>query len=314
MAIAATDSVLCLCVRRGLSSTLAACIIVLGGFWKGAHRKQAACLLLILSVASGCTQRNGPSVVLSSAGGRSSPQGLTLDLMTAPVDGGVNAAYASTPGHTHGSAARVPRGIRGNVDPGDAQELLAKATLLLDGPIIELWRIHTDWSSRRVFMVRTRQGETAIFLEKDGKWAHLNSGAELIGINEILQDYRFARDDFANPPKVHLFLHEVAVLHRGVQLMLGSSITLLRLGSCGLEARMRGTETNEEVMRSLCHDPEFSFSGDIWSVRFNVFTENGAVDEWTVIGQHDPRRNVNEIWRIRILPVKPPGTFSWVPR
>jgi hypothetical protein len=145
-------------------------------------------------------------------------------------------------------------------------------------------------------------------MEKEGKYIHVNSGSELIAINEILSEYKLTRRDFVEPKRFR-FLHEVATLHDMSGLMFLATSALKGMGP--LEFWLRGTEKDEAVLRALCRDPEFVFEGNTWTVIFNMIRPDGAVDQWTVIGEHDPRAERSEIWKIEVTPLKPPGTFSY---
>ena len=186
-------------------------------------------------------------------------------------------------------------------------ELIEKASRILGGQVVIVWESHNDWSSRRVWTIRTSRAE-GIFMEKEGKYVHVNSGSELVAINEILSEYQMAQPDFVDARGFH-FLHEVATLHDRSGLMFLATSALEGLGP--LEFWLRGTEKDEAVLRALCREPEFVFEGNTWTVVFNMIRPDGAVDQWTVIGEHDPHADRSEIWKIDVTPLKPPGTFSY---
>jgi hypothetical protein len=168
-----------------------------------------------------------------------------------------------------------------------------------------MWRPR---AGKRLYTLVTVSGRAGIFLEKDGDYIHLNSQAELVGINAVVTEDRFTRADFNDPEKVHSLLARIAGLHQGVRHCPGSSVALRR----GLDSWwLRGTEKDGAVLRELCEDPVFAFEGNTWTVVFNNFKADGAVDRWRVIGDHDPQRNRNEILNIEVAPLKPPGTFFW---
>ncbi len=77
------------------------------------------------------------------------------------------------------------------------------------------------------------------------------------------------------------------------------------------EEWLRGSEKSVAVLKDLCKDPQFMFQEDTWTVVFNIFTFDGSVDRWKVIGEHDPKANKNQILNIDVAPLKPAGTFSW---
>lgn len=189
-------------------------------------------------------------------------------------------------------------------------ELIRRAGKILDGDILRVRRTRRDWLRRKLFLVWVTGPTQGTFLEREGVYVHVDSGSELIAINEILMEYKFTRQDFDSPQSVDSFLAEVIALQQGsIGLTPGSSFGLRGMGL--LDEWLRGTEKDEAVLRELCEDPEFVFDGDVWTVVFNVFRPDGAVDRWRVVGEHDSRANVNEIWGIRVAPLKPPGTFSY---
>jgi len=153
-------------------------------------------------------------------------------------------------------------------------------------------------------------GAQGMFVERNGTYVQVDSGAELIAINEILAGYEFTRQDFNVPQRVDAFLDEIIWLHTGTPgLTPGSSFGLKTMGP--LEDWLRGSEKDEAVLRKLCEDPQFVFDQDVWTVVFNMIRADGAVDRWRVVGRHDRQTNTNEIWAMRRITIKPAGTFSY---
>ncbi|GEM_PF-1964299 len=176
----------------------------------------------------------------------------------------------------------------------------------------EIWRIAVveyNWSSKNVFMVTTSRGKTGIFMEKSAGFVHVNSGRGLTAMNEILQEYHFARDDFSDPERVYAFLNEVTFLRTGPRLIPCSSVGLRKIGP--IRAWLKYLEDDELVIRELCEDPVFTFVGDTWTVVFNVMLPDGGVDQWTVTGVHDSEANVNQILSAEVCEVKPADTFHY---
>jgi hypothetical protein len=154
------------------------------------------------------------------------------------------------------------------------------------------------------------RGRAGTFLERDGTYVQVDSGSELIAINEILMEHKFTRQDFDNPQSVETFLDKILWLHSGTPgLITCSSLAFERMRPP--EDWLRGVEKDKAILRELCKDPEFAFDGAVWTVVFNVIRSDGAVDRWRVVGEHDPQTNTNEIWGIRSRPFKLPGTFSY---
>lgn len=192
---------------------------------------------------------------------------------------------------------------------GTPPALLPLARMALND---EIWRISVveyGWLSKSLFMVTTSRGKTGIFMEKSGGFAHVNSGRGLTAINEILQEYHFARDDFSDPERVYAFLKEVTFLRTGPRLIPCSSVGLRKIGP--IRDWLKYLEDEELVIRELCEDPVFAFHGSTWTVVFNVMLPDGGVDQWTVTGVHDLEANVNQILSVGVCEVKPADTFHY---
>lgn len=184
-----------------------------------------------------------------------------------------------------------------------------RAERMLEGEIWQVWDADSDWSANKLYLVVTALGDEGVFLEKDAQYVRLDSGSELVGINLVLKDYRFGREDFNNAQRVHQFLDEITFLHRGSRMTPCSSFALRTMGDLG--DWLRGTEQSIAVLWDLCEDPEFVFEGDTWTVVFNTINADGSADEWTVIGEHHAETTSNEILRIDVENVLPVGSFSW---
>ena len=194
----------------------------------------------------------------------------------------------------------------GNYTP----ELIRRASHILNGYTLKIGPPGRERGSKKLFRVSVMGGMGGTFLERDGSYVQVDSGSELIAINEILIEHKFTRHDFDNPQSVDSFLREIIWLHSGTPgLTPCSSHAFERMRPP--EDWLRGTEKDEAVLRELCEDPEFAFDGDVWTVVFNVIRSDGAVDRWRVVGEHDPLTNTNEIWAIRSISFKPPRTFSY---
>jgi len=190
---------------------------------------------------------------------------------------------------------------------GCPPELLTEASKVFGERVVQVWGGQTPWWPRKhVYIIVTYSGKEGVFLEKDGRYVHVNAGAELLAINEILREIKFTRADFNDPQETHRFLTEVACLHRGPRLVPGSWFILNSASHW-----LRGEEQDETVLIRLCKDPQFTFEGNTWTVVFNVFKPDGSVDEWRVVGEHDPDARANLILASDLAPLKPPGTFSY---
>jgi len=185
--------------------------------------------------------------------------------------------------------------------------MLVQAGDVLEGRLLSVRAIQEG--AGRLFAVTTDRGESGIFMEKDGAYVRLNSGSELVAINEILRGYRFTRHHFDNPLMVNEFLSNVMYLHRGPHLVLGSSINMMHPS-----AWLRGIGEGEALLKELSRDPEFQFEGNRWKVTFNGFRADGAVDQWSLVGRHNPETNTNEILRIDVISLKATGTFNYRPQ
>jgi len=193
---------------------------------------------------------------------------------------------------------------------GYPPELIRRARKILNGDGVRVWDMSRDRPSRKLYHVSVVGGMEGTFLERDGTYVQVDSGSELIAINEILTEYRFTRQDFDSPQSVHLFLSKIIALQSGpIGLIPASNFGLKTIGP--LADWLYGTEKDEAVLRKLFQDPQFVFDDDVWTVVFNVLRPNGAVDRWTVIGEHSPQTSTNAIWTMRRVRIKPPGTFSY---
>lgn len=218
---------------------------------------------------------------------------------------GQSLSYMQLPG-----GKSLPRFLDRTTD-GCPPALLSTARKVLGEDILQAWGGQTPWPpTKKVYAVVGESGEVGIFLERDGAYVHVNSGAELLAISEIVGEFKFTRQDFDDPHKVHFLLGEIASLHQGPGRCAGSGVMLRKTMGRDFEW-LRGTEEDGAVLRELSRDPHFTFDGNTWSVMFNVFKADGSVDRWRVVGEHDPQANRNQILNIEIAPLKPAGTFSW---
>lgn len=194
---------------------------------------------------------------------------------------------------------------------GCPRRLLVKGTHILGERVLHAWDDNMPGdTTRRRYTLETQSRKYAIFLEKDGDYVYLNSGAELLGINEIIAEQRFTRQDFNDPDKVDSLLSETARLHGRMAHIPGSSV-ILRTTRGNDSWWLHGTEKDAAVLRELSKDPQFVFDGNFWNVTVNMFKADGSVDRWKVVGEHDPQVNRNQILNIEIAPLKPARTFSW---
>ncbi len=58
----------------------------------------------------------------------------------------------------------------------------------------------TSTTKKSYFFVAV-SGQQGLFLEKDGDYIYVNSGAELVGINEILGESKFTRRTSTTRPR-----------------------------------------------------------------------------------------------------------------
>lgn len=82
---------------------------------------------------------------------------------------------------------------------GCPPKLLAKATKVLGGHLMHAWD-GTSTTKKSYFFVAV-SGQQGLFLEKDGDYIYVNSGAELVGINEILGESKFTRRTSTTRPR-----------------------------------------------------------------------------------------------------------------
>ena len=132
---------------------------------------------------------------------------------------------------------------------------------------------------------------------------------ELAAINNSLMDYMFLKRYFDEPDRLWAFLQELAVLHYDSYPFVASGGTLWSVRRDEISAWLKAKEKNEVDFRKLCPDPQFVVAGNNWKVIFNVFKKDGSVDQWQVVGEHDPQKKYNQVEKIEITTLKPSGTF-----
>ncbi len=275
---------------------------------KSVHTSMVCCFLALLAVLS-----SAPRV----PDGADTPSGSTDETeqnseeVAVPI---MRRRYKSKVGHRAHQEALAMQITPWTTEPTDDKwedqyppDLITKARAVLGGRIRRVWDAQQDWSSRKVFVIRTTK-DRGTFMERNGQYVRLDSGAELLGINEVLSDFTFTRSDFSDPGRLVRFLSEVMFSHHGPEGTVASG-SLQRMG--WLELWLRGNEKDESVLKKLCEAAEVEFDGDVWRVVFNTIRRDGGADQWELTGRHDPDGKKNEIWNIEVTPIKPPGTFSW---
>lgn len=269
------------------------------------------CLFLCLA-GIGCVKSHRGPGAERPVKGHDTPE----EVHTAPRNGAFTEGAADTnalrglvPAVVDGHMALRPIASIDRTKDGCPPELLSKAAKMLQDNVIAVWDVQNDWSSHRLYLVVTYLGEESLFMDRDGHYIRLDSGSELIAINEVLQGYRFGREHVNDPQRVFQFLGEITFLHEGPGLVPGSSFALKTMGR--LSDWLRGTAQNQADLLELCEDPDFVFEGNTWTVVFNAIKRNGGVDRWRVVGEHDPEADRNEILRIDVCNILPKGTFSY---
>jgi len=240
---------------------------------------------------------------------------------------GTNLGSADAPSKMDGAALSVPTGPtpmvsesqvgpRGLVllnDTEDPPQLLEEAADILGAPVLIVSPCAVGQVSNKVFSVVAENRAHGWFILREGHYVRLDSGVELLGINAVLREYRFTRQDFNDPAAVFDFLDAVTALYGVRQGMLGSSQGLMRMRDLrtGLSSWLRGTEKSEAAVEALSRDPEFIFQGSKWRVVFSMFRTDGSVDQFTLLGRHDPQADANVLLQIDVTKIRPRGTFSW---
>jgi hypothetical protein len=191
--------------------------------------------------------------------------------------------------------------------------LISTAESVLRGPVVNVG-IHTfDWSSKKIFVVYTRRGKVGTFMENNGDYIQMNSRSGVSAINEVLRDYRFTRQGFADAESVYHFLETVVLLYEGEGRPIGSSVFLGTLGGPeGVARWSRHSKKIETALREVCRDPQFIFEGDAWVVTFNVLRPDGGVDQWKVEGEFSPATQSNAIRKMDKRALKKHGTFAYM--
>jgi hypothetical protein len=219
-------------------------------------------------------------------------------------------APTDAPDHSRSGTVVAPPGLvdhtGGEYPPG----LLVEAIDTLEGCPQDILLFRDRWLPVREFLVITDQGERGLFIEKDGCYIHLNSGAELTGINVVLRGFRFTRQDFDKPSAVSKFLTVVMLSYKGSTRAPCTTFAVDGLVRDPSEW-LKETKQTEASLRELCRDPVFTFDGDKWSVTCSAFRPDGGVDQWKFVGRHDAQANVNRILRIDVSDKMPPGTFHY---
>jgi hypothetical protein len=278
--------------------------------------QQVIYTLLVCVAASGCRgvteERSAPGTPTIPTVGGNGETGTARTVLGR----GETPPSAST---ALGSAVSEPQvEARGSFPLSSAEyrrdpELLEEAADILGSRIISVWPFAVGRVSNKVFLVMAENRKRGWFVRREGHYVRLDSGAELVGINDVLRDYRFTRQDFNDPAAVFQFLSDVTAWCGVGQGMPGSSygLAMMTSRSTGLSPWLGGREKNEAALQELCRDPEFAFTGNTWRVRFNMFRPGGSVNEFMLVGRHDPEANANEILRIDVTTIRPPGTFSY---
>jgi hypothetical protein len=194
---------------------------------------------------------------------------------------------------------------------GASPQLLVKAQELLKDRIILVDRYSYEWSSRTLFRVYTRGGKEGILLENNGDYVQVNSPSSLGTLNEILQERRFAREEFVHAEAVFHSLGIVVDLYEGAYRSIGSSTFLGVLGPEGIAEWSRGSKKKEITLRESCRDPQFAFRGNNWIATFNVFEPDGRVEKWKVEGEFCTATQSNRVQKIERRVVKKRGTFAY---
>ncbi len=191
--------------------------------------------------------------------------------------------------------------------------LISTAERVLRGPVVNVG-IHTfDWSSKKIFVVYTKRGKVGTFTENNAHYIQMNSPSGITAINEVLRDYRFTRQGFADAESVYHFLETVVLLYEGEGRFIGSSVFLGVLGGPeGIALWSRHSKKIETALRGVCRDPRFVFDGDTWVVTFNVFRPDGGVDQWRVEGEFSPATHSNAIHKMDTNVLKKRGTFAYM--
>jgi hypothetical protein len=150
-------------------------------------------------------------------------------------------------------------------------------------------------------------------MEKDGDFLQMNTSSGTSAINEVLRDYRFTRQGFADAESVYHFLETVVLLYEGEGRFIGSSLFLGTLGGPeGVARWSRHSKKREVALREVCRDPWFLFDGDTWVVTFNVFRPDGGVDQWRVGGEFSPATQSNAVHKMDKNVLRKRGTFAYM--
>jgi len=206
--------------------------------------------------------------------------------------------------------AVAPLDLRDYTQGGSPPALLVEARNVLEGGLQSIQPLHDSWLPLREFLVITDRGERGLFLEKGDAYVRLNSGAELTGINDALRGFRFTREDFDKPSVVCKFLMAMMFFHKGSGRVPCSTFAIEGLVHYPSEW-LKGTQQTEASLRALCHEPVFVFDGDKWQTTFKAFRPDGGLDQWTLVGIHDPQASFNRILRIDVADAVPAGAFHY---
>ena len=190
------------------------------------------------------------------------------------------------------AGAELPfRDFDDHVPGGAPADLIAEVQDVLEGRLISIW---PSAGSERV----------PVF------WVRVDSGAELVVINAMLQDAPVRREEFDMSPIMFYRLTRLMAYYDAIPSVPAFTSVVARDNS-DIFHWLSGTEENKAVLEELCCDPEFVFDGDKWTTTYNAFRRDGSVFRWRIIGRYNPQTNVVRILRLDVTPVKPPGTFGW---
>ena len=190
-------------------------------------------------------------------------------------------------------------------------EFVAQARRALHGPVVEVWELNYEWFPGEIVSFSTDSDRHVTYLRRGDEYVRVDLKNDYSALNEIISHYRFPRDHFEDPNEVDYFLGLIVGFRQGPRRYVGSSDLIRMLEGESLHRWNEGKVKDERVFRELCRDPIFRFTGeDRWTVMWNVFKEDGSVDQWTAEGRFDQQTQTNQIDTLAMRRIYPKGSFT----
>jgi hypothetical protein len=166
--------------------------------------------------------------------------------------------------------------------------------------------MHEANSGKEVVVLEDRWYHCLVCLVDKDRWIRLNEPGGIPFIDDLLKTSWRTKLAIPEVVKQAYYLEDIAFFYKGPQRIV---LSKARLDSIKTEWELwlRGREKRASELAKLCSDPIFTQSGTDLRIDFNVITDQGSVEKWTVRGEMIGRVVIHDI---TVETIKPPGTFS----